>query len=117
MKKAEEFLLLADAAESTEWDAAISNAAIAGINASDVVITLESRLIGHAADHSAAVKTLRSLGYGIESNQLSRLLKIKNVAQYGERRCTSAEASDAVTRATRLVESARARLSKETSKT
>src|SRR5690349_9375971 len=104
---------MAYVAESQEWDAAISNAAIAGINAADVLIIVDSGIVGHGPEHESAVKSLRSLNYVNEANQLARLLRIKNVAQYGERRCTAIEARDAITRAERLTNSARRRFDKE----
>lgn len=106
LEKAEEFFLLADVSAPSEWDAAVSLAVSAGINAADVIILLKTGNFG-GGEHDGAVRTLKRLGYGTEASQLSFLLRLKSTAQYSARRCTLSEAEDCLKRAARLLGSAR----------
>jgi len=106
LAKAKEFLLMAQLALDGElFDAAVSNAATAAINAGDALCLLSVGQHFSGGQHERAVSELRQAGYRQESEQLSRILGVKTKAQYSGRRCTRQEADDAVKRAERLSES------------
>jgi hypothetical protein len=109
LAKAEEFLMVAGVAETDAPSATVSLAITAGILASDVILLRATRTAPTgAASHEEAVGLLRGAGYASASSQLQRLVAGKTPIQYRARAATAAEAADAIKRATRLVDAARA---------
>lgn len=96
-------LLVAD----TAFDAAVSLAVSAGINASDALILHATGSIPTGSGHEEAVRLLRRAGHSTAASQLQRLLSVKSVAQYSARRCSSEEADQALQRGERLIDLAR----------
>ncbi len=108
IRKASEFLLVAEMAlEMDAYDAAASLAVSAAINASDALLLHRSCVLPQAEDHRRAVTLLRQYGFVQASTQLSRILGVKNKAQYQVQSCTLKEAADAIQRTGRLLESVR----------
>jgi len=108
LKKAEENLETArDCIKAGRWNAAVVNAVHSGINACDA-ITVFMIGVRHAGErHEDAVSLLQSLNLpkGILSSkgrQLSRLIGIKNAAEYEERLMTESEAREALKDAERF---------------
>lgn len=103
LAKARQFLDVADVALTAElYDAAASDAAMAGIAAADVICCVRLGSRSAAADHGEAAPLLRKADERVAVD-LERLLGVKYRAQYDHRRVTSTEATQAVTRAKRLV--------------
>jgi hypothetical protein len=107
--KAREFL---DAAriglELEQFNAATSNAVIAGINAKDAVclrLTGRSRKADNHADALAELKSAGPAGAALAPT-LSRLLKLKTKSQYQAVSIATSDAHKAIEWATRLVEGA-----------
>jgi hypothetical protein len=106
--KAQEFLIVADTVADSTYNAAVVLAVMAGIAASDAILAhMAGWLPTSRQPHDDAPLRLRKAGYPHAAKQLQRLLAMKNVAQYQARAMSSKESEDAVTRAGRLVESAR----------
>lgn len=110
IKKAEENLETAkDCMKARRWNATVVNAVHCGINACDA-LTVFMIGVRHAGDrHEDAIRLLQSLSLpkGILSNkgrQLSRLLGIKNTAEYEDRLMTESEAKEAVRDAERFLQ-------------
>lgn len=108
LRKAEENLETAkDCIKAGRWNAAVVNAVHCGISACDAltVFMIGVRHVGER--HEDAIGLLLSLGLPKEilsskGRQLSRLLGIKNAAEYEERLMTESEAREAVRDAERL---------------
>ena len=110
LTKAEENLETAkDCMKFGRWNATVVNAVHCGINACDALTVFMSG-VRHAGErHEDAIGLLQSLSLpkGILSNkgrQLSRLLGIKNAAEYEERLMTESEAREAVRDAERFLQ-------------
>ena len=110
LQKADEFLQDArDALGHGRFDAAVSAAAVAGVNASDAVTLARVGLRSASGDHSDALALLRESGEGgaVLAASLGTLLTYKNPAQYQERLFREHEAAEAVGVAAAMVEQAR----------
>ncbi len=109
LKKAREnFEAVRDCIDNGRWNAAVMNAVHCGINACDAV-TVFTIGLRHAGDrHEDAIALLQSLNLDTEvlsskTRQLSRLLGVKNAAEYEERLMTGRDAQEAATSAERLL--------------
>jgi hypothetical protein len=95
--------------ESLRWNSAAVNAVHSGINATDA-LTVFMVGVRHAGErHEDAVTVLQSLNLPrsileAKSHQLTRLLSIKNIAEYEDRLIKENEASEAVRNAKRYLE-------------
>lgn len=92
-----------------DWDATVSNAVHAGISAADAICVwhLGGRPAGQ--DHSESQRLLYSLPFDPKENDrnakhLSKLLEVKNAAQYEERPMGQSDAEEALTQASRFRE-------------
>lgn len=104
LDKAAEFLLSAELIREAEcFDAAVSLAVSAAINASDAAIVLCGGQIPRGSSHDAAVTVLRKSVDEVAARQLARVLSFKNKAQYDVKRCTRADAEDAIRAAERVL--------------
>ncbi|WP_456285852.1 HEPN domain-containing protein [Microbacterium sp. JZ70] len=104
LDKADEFLLMAELAlETDSFDAAVSLAVSASINASDALIMRTGGAIPRGPAHDTAVTTLRRLVDRHASQQLARALNFKNKSQYDLKRCTRADAEEVLRAAERLI--------------
>lgn len=102
--KAEEFLLMAEIAiDLNAYDAAVSLAVSAAINASDAMILAAGGVVPSGQEHATAARTLGRLAGSDAANQLNRALSLKSRAQYEIRRCTATDAAKAQQAAERLV--------------
>lgn len=103
--KAEQFLEAALLMEEYElYDASVSLAVSAAINASDALIYDATQSLPSGSDHSAAVGLLRRSVDRQSSIHLSRALSFKNPAQYSINRCSLSDSQSALKCAIRLVE-------------
>lgn len=107
LAKAEEFQLLAGLAVDQYYDAAVSLAATAAINASDALIVLSGGAIPGRQEHQAAVKVLRSRVNAAAANHLAGALRQKSKSQYSAQQCSSKEAEEAVLHSGRLLDQLR----------
>lgn len=109
LRKAEEFLELAELAESRDlFNGAASAAVTSGINAKDAVCL---KLVGHTdktESHSDAVVELKAAGPAAAplATTLGRLLKLKNRSQYQPVGVARSDARKAIEWARRLYEAA-----------
>ena len=110
LRKARENLDTARECLSAErWSAAVINAVHSGISACDA-LTVFMVGVRHAAErHEDAIALLQTLSLprdvlSVKGRQLSRLLGIKNAAEYEERLMTQREADEAVRDAERFLE-------------
>lgn len=116
--KAEQFIDEAKlAAQASRYDAAMLNAIHAAISAADAVTIVLAGRRSSDPNHQCAVDLLIEVGRGSESinahaRQLSALLARKHQAEYESRRARAVEASDAVSRASRIVDWARETVSR-----
>jgi uncharacterized protein (UPF0332 family) len=102
--KAADFLLMAEIADELgSYDAAVSLAVSAAINASDALILAAGGVVPSGDDHAVAERSLSRLAGPDAAKQLSRALRLKSQAQYQIRRCTAAEAAKVLQAAERLV--------------
>lgn len=105
--KAEQFLeVVAVALKGGYFDVAVSLAASAAVNASDVLCLIATGEYPTGANHSDAARRLRRAGYGRASTHLLKAMVNKNKAQYQYQRCTGQDAGSAVQHAQRLVDEA-----------
>jgi hypothetical protein len=107
MAKAAEFLEVADVALAGDcYDSAVSLSASAAINAADALCLHSFGRYSTSQGHDDAVVFVGRAGVIGRSvaTQLSRILAVKNKAQYANARCSPREAADAVKRATRIVD-------------
>lgn len=107
LAKSAEFLLGAEVLEADMFDAAVSLAASAAVNAADVIQLLAAGEIRQGRDHTQAVGTLRKAGQVRAASNLSYCLSVKQKAQYASKRCTAVESRTAVLRAQRILSRAR----------
>ena len=108
LAKAEEFLLIAEFASDDYFDVAISNAAIAGIHAADVLLAVRFGITAFTrSEHEQAARDLERAGQSTSARHLRRLLSVKNTAQYSAKRLRSTDADEAVKNAGRLVDAAK----------
>lgn len=106
--KAEEFMLVSEfAMELAAYDATVSLAVSAGINASDAIILANGGVPPNASDHQQSARTLRRIDTAAAA-QLTRVLNLKHKAQYSLQRCTRANAEDAIRASSRLIEKSKA---------
>lgn len=104
-EKAEEFLLLCELAlDMGAYNAAVSLAVSASIQASDVLQLLAGMQPQRGTDHSATVPRLRSAAGDAAAQQLRFVLGLKSKAQYDSQLMSKTEAEEALKRATRLVQ-------------
>ena len=106
LQKADEFLQDArDALGSGRFDAAVSAAAVAGVNASDAVTLARAGLRSTSGDHSDALALLHESGDegAVLAASLGTLLTYKNPAQCQGRLFRQHEASEAVDVAAAMV--------------
>jgi len=110
LKKARENLDTAmECLRAERWNAAAINAVHCGISACDA-LTVFMVGVRHAGErHEDAVALLLTLNLprdvlSVKGQQLSRLLGIKNAAEYEERLMTQKEAAEAVRDAERFLE-------------
>jgi HEPN domain-containing protein len=108
LKKAEECLETANQClKEVRWNAAVINAVHCGISACDA-ITVFMLGVRHAGErHEDAISLFQTLSLPREtvrskSRQLSRLLAIKNAAEYEERLMSEIDAKEAVRDAERF---------------
>ena len=102
LKKSEEFFETANQClGNARWNATVVNAVHCGISACDA-LTVFMLGVRHAGErHEDAISLLQTVNLPREivktkSRQLSRLLAIKNVAEYEERLMTEKDAREAV---------------------
>ncbi len=108
VRKADEFSSDAHAAlDAGRFDAAVSAAAIAGVNASDAVTLARVGLRSASWSHSDALTLLQESGEPDMAVSLGTLLTFKNPAQYQERLFQESEAREAVDVAAAMVKRAR----------
>jgi len=109
LRKSEECLSAAsECLKSRRWNAAVINAVHSGINACDA-LTVFMLGVRHAGDrHEDAISLLQTVVLpkdvlSTKSRQLSRLLGVKNVAEYEERLMNENDAKEAVRDAERFL--------------
>jgi uncharacterized protein (UPF0332 family) len=103
--KAREFLAAAEIMEQMRaFDAAVSLAVSAGINASDALILDFTGTIPSGQDHRGAIPLLKRAADRDTARQLEYLLNLKSKAQYAVQTCTEIEAAEVLKRARRLVD-------------
>jgi HEPN domain-containing protein len=108
LEKAADFLLVAElAVEVDAYDAAVSLAVSAAINAADGLCVLRSGTYPSGRNHDEVVGILRKAGFDQVAKTLASVLAVKDKAQYSPRRCTPDDASAAVKRAGRVVGAAK----------
>lgn len=108
LQKAREFLDMADVSlAGPYYNAAVSLAVSAAVNAADVILFIATGDGSHEDDHGAAARALRAAGYDRASSHLSRALSAKSKAQYSARLCGDLEATSAFKHADRLLDQAR----------
>ena len=108
--KAEEFLDAARASfDASRFNAATSDAVVAGINAKDAICLQVTGRTVRTDDHRQAVAELKASGrFGAElSVTLDRLLRMKTRSQYQTTSVARSDADNAVRWATKLVVAAR----------
>lgn len=109
LRKAQEnFETVRDCIDNGRWNAAVMNAVHCGINACDAVTVFTIGLRHAGERHEDAIALLQSLNLGTEvlsskTRQLSRLLGVKNAAEYEERLMTQGDAQEAAANAVRLL--------------
>jgi len=109
LAKAAEFLVMAEfALDGDCFDAAVSLAVSAGINAGDAACLQFLGVLPSGQDHGEAPRALQRAGHHQASSLLSRLLSVKSKAQYSVKRCTPVDADVAVKRADRMLRTVRA---------
>lgn len=102
--KADQFLAAAECMRTFDaYDATVSLAVSAAINASDAIILDRTDQMPSGNDHEQAVTMLRKATDRDTSTQLQFVLGLKNKAQYAVQGCTATEADAAIKRAVRLV--------------
>lgn len=97
---------MAELASDGYFDASVSLAVSASINAADVLCLATSGYYSSGQNHDRAPAILKKAGLSIESSQLARVLGVKVKAQYSPARCTDRDATEAVKSAQRLIRSA-----------
>lgn len=106
LAKADEFLSVADVALGAEcFDAAVSLAVSAAVNASDALCLEAAGRYSTTSNHADALALLRQCGVAgtSASKNLQRVLKLKTKAQYSSNRCKAKEAEDAYMYAERVL--------------
>jgi hypothetical protein len=109
LAKAHEFLVAAEVELSGElYNAATSNAVLAGINAKDAICLRITGRTGKTENHSTAVTELAGAGNAGKdlATTFRRLLGMKTVSQYQAGPVSPADARRAVAWATRMVDTA-----------
>ena len=89
--------------ELEAYDAVVSLAASAAINASDALILDFSETMPSGKDHHGAIALLKRATDRDTARQLEYVLNLKPKAQYAVSGCTVIEATEALKRAKRLV--------------
>ncbi len=109
LKKAHEnFEAVRDGIDNGRWNAAVMNAVHCGVNACDAVTVFTIGLRHAGERHEEAIALLQSLNLDKEvvvskTRQLSRLLGVKNAAEYEERLMSKRDAQEAAINAERLL--------------
>lgn len=106
MRKAEQFFMVAGAADGSAFDVAASLAVSAAINAADAILLMESGTYPQGANHGEAVGRLRGAGRREASKHLAAVLATKNKAQYSPKPCTNKDSGNAMKHAERLLDEA-----------
>lgn len=104
--KSKEFMEMAELAAGGLYDASVSLAVSAAINASDSLCVLKTGTYPSGSSHGDAVRILKRSGLSSESGHLIAVLSRKDKAQYSVRRCTATECDDTLKHAQRLLERA-----------
>jgi hypothetical protein len=107
LREAKQFLDAARSALSAEnFNPAVSDSVISGINSSDVISIAETAVRHDSANHEAKIGLLRESGpLGARAAPvLDRLLPLENLAQYRTSLATRAEAEQAMNDAEALLE-------------
>lgn len=106
--KAKDFLAAAEIMEDIDaYDAAVSLAISAAINASDALVLDFSGSMPSGQDHHGAIALLKRATDRDTARQLDYVLNLKSKAQYAVQRCTAVEAAEVLKRAKRLVTKSR----------
>jgi uncharacterized protein (UPF0332 family) len=106
LSKAEEFLLVADTALTCEcYDASVSTAVSAAINAADVLCLEVLGAYSTGPSHELIFSMLRKCGTSGESvaRHFRPILKLKIRAQYSADRCKEKDAQDVYRHAERIL--------------
>jgi len=102
--KAKDFLAGAEIMlDLRAYDAAVSLAISAAINASDALVLDFENILPSGKDHHRAIALLKSATDRDTGRQLEYVLNLKSKAQYAVQRCTASEAEEVLKRAKRLV--------------
>jgi hypothetical protein len=105
LTRSQEFLDIAELLENEESrNALVSLCVTAGINAADAVVSAHERAVDANRNHDQAPRVLRQLGLDSMAAALSRLLGLKNKAQYSVRPCTAADVAAALYSARKMLE-------------
>lgn len=111
LAKAKDFHLMAMIAQDGElWDAAVSLAVSAAVNASDAICVVSLGDYPRGRDHGEAVNVLRKAGFDRAASSLGKVLAVKDKAQYSGSRCSRSDGENAVKRAERLITAAESKL-------
>lgn len=102
MRKAREFLELAELAGPELPDGCVSNAVLAGIAAADVICCVRSGVRAAGEDHQRAVVLLKQAD-ARSAPHLDRLIRLKSRSAYSDLPATTKQASTALRDATALV--------------
>jgi len=98
-----------DAYDKGNWNAAVVNAVHSAISSADA-LTVFSKGVRHAGEkHEDVITLLQTIGLDpgtlkTKTRQLSRLLSIKNAAEYEERLMSKSDATSAVKDAERFLQ-------------
>ena len=115
LQRADECLTSARAAcERKEWNASAINSIHAVISLADAMCVYFLGKRSASEDHNDSVKLFRSVKADddtvMNANRISRVLRMKNMAEYEERLVTQSEADKILQDAERLAEFVRKRL-------
>lgn len=92
LNDAQGFLVAAELAEGDNRNVAVSNAVLSGIASSDAGCCASLNLRSRSADHRDAVQLIRRIPEGEEvSNDLRRLLGLKDDSQYGVKQISATD--------------------------
>jgi hypothetical protein len=107
---AERYLTVAELASEEEAEAshnvAVGNAVLAGIAAADALCCLRLGQRSRSQDHRIAIESLRTVDKAL-ARDLEKLLRLKDIAHYGDRFLGGEQLVTAIRCGQRLVEAAR----------
>ena len=105
LTRSREFLDIAELLENEDSpNALVSLCVSAGINAADAVVSASEREVDANRNHDQAPRVLRQMGLDSMASALSRLLSLKNKAQYSVKACSTADAVAALFCAKKMLE-------------